>query len=136
MTVEKKLKTIRQNGHRLTRQRKLVLDAITRNPQSVNEIHQTLVDQGETVDKVTIYRTLEYFIKLEFISKTQFNENSSLYELRDNSTHHHHLVCNNCGAIADITLDDQDLIQKITSKTSFKVTSHAWEFFGLCRKCQ
>ena len=59
-----------------------------------------------------------------------------MFELLEGSGHHHHLVCDNCGAIEDIPLSEALLLNQVKKQTDFQVNSHMLEFFGLCPTCQ
>lgn len=133
--MEKILKQLRKKGYRLTKPRKMVLKALTFYPQSVTDIVNSLEKKQAIVDMATIYRTLQVLVGLGVVAKIQFNNTSALYELSSNN-HHHHLVCNNCGSIEDICLNEDLLMNQVNKQTSFKVQSHSLEFFGLCVNCQ
>jgi len=53
-------------------------------------------------------------------------------------SHHHHIVCEQCGALEDIENCNQVSLQKeiLKHSKSFKViNSHSLEFFGICKNC-
>lgn len=112
------------------------MDVLTPYPQSISEILSLLRKRGAAVDRVTVYRALNCFFKMGIISKIQFKDKSAKFELILKDHHHHHLVCDNCGSVEDIPLDDEYLLQKISQETDFQIKSHSLEFFGICRKCQ
>lgn len=126
---------LRQKGYRLTTQRQRVLAVLTDHPQSVEEVLIALKNKGENPDKVTIYRTLDCFVDLGIVSKTQFKDKTAKYELLTEDSHHHHLVCDNCGSVEDIALNEATLLRKVSEQTNFQVKSHSLEFFGLCVNC-
>lgn len=126
---------LRQKGYRLTTQRQRVLAVLTDRPQSVEEVLIALKNKDETPDKVTIYRTLDCFVDLGIVSKTQFKDKTAKYELLAEDSHHHHLVCDNCGSVEDIALNEAALLRKVSEQTNFQVKSHSLEFFGLCVNC-
>lgn len=127
---------LRQQGYRFTSQREQILEALSNHPQSVEEILAALKHKGAKADKVTIYRTLDRFTDLGIVSKTQFRDKTAKYELLNETDHHHHLVCDNCGSVKDIELKEQALIKQVTKGSDFQVKSHSLEFFGLCANCQ
>lgn len=134
--MEEIAKKLQQKGYRLTSQRQQILDALTSYPQSVLEIISFLKSKGVSVDKVTIYRTLDCFVELGVVAKTQFKDKTAKYELLIASNHHHHLVCDQCGSVEDIPLDDSILLKRVRKQTDFQVKSHSLEFFGICANCQ
>ena len=65
------------------------------------------------------------------------------YELDEDLTgHHHHLVCTNCGKVADYTMSDQleraviKAVAAITEETGFVPSAHQLDLFGLCSDCK
>lgn len=130
------VKKLQQKGYRFTNQRHQIFDVLTAYPQSVEEIVVSLKNKNVNVDRVTVYRTLDCFVNLGIVGKTQFKDKIAKYEFVTASNHHHHLVCNNCGSVEDIPLDDSILLKRVRKQTDFQVKSHALEFFGICANCQ
>lgn len=133
--MENILKQLREMGYRLTEPRKQVLETLTFHPQSVAEIVTSLKKKQAKVDMATVYRTLEVLVELGVVGKTKFNDQTAMFELLSDD-HHHHLICNDCGSIEDIPLDEALLMNQVNKQTKFKVQSHSLEFFGLCANCQ
>ena len=129
-------KLLHKKGYRLTKQREQILDVLSSHPQSVEDILTKLKSEGVFIDKVTIYRTLDCFAELGIAGKIQFKDKAAMFELLEGSGHHHHLVCDNCGAIEDIPLSEALLLNQVKKQTDFQVNSHMLEFFGLCPTCQ
>lgn len=87
------------------------------------------------VDRVTVFRILNAFVKKGLLRKLEFGEGKARYEL--NAEEHHHLVCLNCGRIQDVEhheVPSQD--EEIYRTKGFLVKSHNVEFFGFCSNCQ
>lgn len=50
--------------------------------------------------------------------------------------HHHHLVCNECGAVEDFTACDvAELVGELTRRTNFTIDGHWLEVYGRCNSC-
>lgn len=121
-------------GLRLTKPRLAIFSALDHKPQSVADISRKLAKKKLQIDKVTIYRTLTSFVKLGLVEQTQFKDQVAVFELADQH-HHHHVLCEGCGKIEDISLDEELLVKAAKKKSSFEIKSHHLEFFGLCQKC-
>ena len=70
----------------------------------------------------------------KMIQELAFN-NTNRYE--PNTRVHINLVCLNCGAIIDIenkTLEAE--VNKISKNRMFSITSHRFDVYGICRKCE
>lgn len=106
-------------------------------PASAHEVMEVLKQKNVRTDLATIYRTLDLFGELGLVEKIQFGDKTARYELTAGQTHHHHhLICDNCGKVEDIPLDEKVLTGQIEEKSKFKVDRHSLEFFGMCVKCQ
>jgi len=132
----KNLRIIQKKGSRLTSQRRKILETLTHYPQSVREIKTSLKRKGINTDKTTIYRNLDFLTGLNIVDRTQFKGKGARYELVDGDNHHHHLVCDNCNEVSDISMDEKSLLKNVAQKTKFAVKSHSLEFYGLCVNCQ
>jgi len=131
---QKNLQLIAQTGHRLTKPREQILATISYSPLSATQIFDQLKQKHFTIDLTTIYRTLELFCQLNIVQKVHFDDQVVRYEAMD--THHHHLICEKCGAIEDIPLSEKGLLKQVESKSKFKINRHNLEFFGSCIHCQ
>jgi Fur family ferric uptake transcriptional regulator len=95
--------TLQENGHRLTPQRMLVIEALHNSDKhiSAEEIYRQLHDRYPYANISTVYRTLELLRKLDLVTETDFGEGRVRYHVADKG-HHHHLVCHGCGKIIDL----------------------------------
>jgi len=134
--MEDILNQLRRNKYRITQARREIIDVLTFSPLEVKEIAEHLEKEGINIDLATIYRTLECLVSLNLVSKTQFEDKKAKYELNDKQAHHHHLVCEECGSVEDIPLDEKRLMNQIVAQSKFKVLRHNLEFFGVCERCQ
>ncbi len=87
------------------------------------------------IDRVTVFRILNAFVEKGLITKLEFGEGKARYELAKED--HHHIICENCGAVEDVADTVLPALEKqISKKTGFLVKRHSLEFFGLCKNCQ
>ncbi len=87
------------------------------------------------IDRVTVFRILNTFTEKGLLKKLEFGEGKARYELAQEEDHHH-LICENCGAIEDIPDTLIPGVEKeIQQKHKFLVKKHSLEFFGLCANC-
>jgi Fur family ferric uptake transcriptional regulator len=125
-------------GQRFTRTRKNIFEAIEHfnKPVSVQDIFSYLKKQKEEIDLTSIYRNLELMRKAGIVDIILFGEGKKRYELKIISEHHHHLVCEKCGDVEDIEMQEKNLLKDVEKQSKFKVLKHSLEFFGLCQDCQ
>jgi Fur family ferric uptake transcriptional regulator len=125
-------------GVRLTKPRKLIFQALSdfSKPTTAKEIYFYLQNKKINVDLTSVYRTLSLLTKMGIINEIEFGDGKKRYEKVENNTHHHHLICESCQSVEDIILKETSLLKEVKKQSSFKVTKHSLEFFGLCRNCQ
>jgi Fe2+ or Zn2+ uptake regulation protein len=88
------LSHIKKQGKKITDTRIQISEYIlTRCVCSAQDIIQAL----PTMDKVSIYRTIELFESLDIIHPTTVIDGHQYYEVHA-ATHHHHTQCLHCGA--------------------------------------
>ncbi|MFQ5961667.1 MAG: Fur family transcriptional regulator [Candidatus Methylomirabilales bacterium] len=127
-------------GYSWTRARAAVLTVLTThlNPLRAEEIHRAL--QNRRINLSSVYRTLRLFEDLNIVRRVALGKGAPRYELADGyRDHHHHLVCDACGRIEDMTtcpVEGADLTRRIRKRTGFTVRAHVFELFGLCRSCR
>lgn len=104
-------------------------------PRGADEVLEHLSSEHQRVDKATIYRMLETFHQKGLVKRLEFGEGKYRFELVGED--HHHLVCEKCGSVQDISDCNIPSLEKdIMKKKKFKVTRHSLEFFGVCQSCQ
>ncbi|HVZ58173.1 MAG TPA: Fur family transcriptional regulator [Patescibacteria group bacterium] len=107
----------------------------THSPSDAEAIFVHLKEEHDVADRATIYRMLETFVDKGLIKRLEFGEGKYRYEVAGDD--HHHLICEDCGKIEDISdCNISDLEKDIQKKKGFSVKQHSLEFFGLCKDCQ
>lgn len=126
---------LKQYGYRATAGRVAILELLAQEPpRTVAQIHAHIRPK---IDPVTLYRALEAFVASGIVRRIDLGQgNAHSYEL--SNTHHHHLVCTDCGTIKDFEMCDADMVADRALKQVREfasVSEHAFELFGLCRSC-
>lgn len=108
----------------------------TDKPLDVQTMINYLDEQGIKTDPATVFRIVNMFKEKGLLQSIQLNEGKFRYEL-SSKPHHHHFVCEHCGAIQDISdFSIKAVEDEIQKKRQIKIKSHSLEFFGLCKDCQ
>jgi Fur family ferric uptake transcriptional regulator len=108
----------------------------TAKPVDVHTMIAYLEENNIRTDPATVFRIVNMFTEKGLTRQIQLQEGKSRYELAAHPEHHH-LVCNNCGDIQDISDCNIEVLEShIEKRKNFKVISHALEFYGLCLNCQ
>jgi Fur family transcriptional regulator, ferric uptake regulator len=113
----------------------LKLLEVTDKPVDVQSMIEYLDKKDIETDPATVFRIVNMFTEKGLTKQIQLQEGKFRYELASKEDHHH-LVCTRCGEIQDMSDCNIDVLEShIEKKKNFKVTSHALEFYGICRKC-
>jgi Fur family ferric uptake transcriptional regulator len=129
-----------ERGHKMTPQRWAIISTFLMNKGrhlSADDVYSMLKETYPNNGIATVYRTLELLEEVDVLKKMDFGDGRSRYELDDEDSHHHHLVCNHCGSIMEF--EDELLLslqEAIERKTGFQIRDHVAKFYGLCSKCQ
>ena len=124
-------------GYRLTPQRAMVLAAIENsdNHISAEEIYAQIVAKYPQVNISTVYRTLELLTQLGLVTQTDLGGGRVSYHPLYKG-HHHHLVCQGCGAIIDL---DGSLMSSLKDtllrEYKFSADLKHLAIFGHCANC-
>ena len=126
-----------EQGYRLTPQRMMVMSAIANSEHhiSAEEIYVQVVAKYPHVNISTVYRTLELLKRLNLVTETDLGGGRVRYHPADKG-HHHHLVCQECGAIIDL---DESVLSSLKSRLlqeyKFSADLRHLAIFGRCSKC-
>ncbi len=120
-------KELKEKGYKLTTNRITIINYIEGQEGlfSARELMQKL----PSLDKVTIYRTLDLLVELDLIHPA-FTNHGEIHFEKHGKKHHHHVVCTKCEKTSCIGCDFKD--KKIKG---FKNIHHSFVLTGLCIKC-
>lgn len=134
-SVNANTKLLQTNGLKATPSRLAILSLFqsSSSPMSVTDILNKF--QINTIDQVTIYRTINTFTGKGILRNVEMKHNHAHYELAN--SHHHHLICKQCGKVEDIGNCNFSLVKKqALDQTDFaQIDEHSFELFGVCRSC-
>jgi Fe2+ or Zn2+ uptake regulation protein len=122
------LQKILSREKRITSQRETVATWLLQNEGmfSPKDLIQALPD----LDRVSIYRTIDLFVQLDIIHPTLVMEGHQYYELHEDVTHHHHVVCTGCKKSGCVPC-----VLPTKKIDGFTHLHHEVHFTGLCTAC-
>ena len=136
--AEEMLDALDRAGVRLTGPRRKLAALIER-----REGHFTaadlLKDAGRRrmgIGRATVFRLLELLREQGLVERIDLPDGTHAY-IPCEPTHHHHLVCLNCGAATDV--DDcgiEAVTREAARRSGFKIEQHRLELFGRCPDCR
>jgi Fur family transcriptional regulator, ferric uptake regulator len=128
-----------RKGLRSTDQRRLIVETFFHadNHVSIEELLAQVRAKDPRVGYATVYRTLKLLTECGVANERRFGDGLTRYELADETSHHDHLICVECGDITEFEEPRiEELQEKIAKKYGFDLRSHKHELYGLCAKCQ
>lgn len=129
---------LKRSGHRVTRQRTVILDAICDRAGHVafDDIYASVRERDRSVDRSTVYRALHLFIELGLVVEAKTGGSETLYEIRKVRPHHH-LVCRECGAEREVSnATIQAMVDEIMREHRFHVATDHLMLVGVCERCR
>lgn len=130
---------ILQHGLRSTEPRRLIIDALfaSTGHLTIENLHQQVLARDARVGYATVYRTMKLLGDIGVVHMHHFGDGFTRYELADASSHHDHLVCLECGDIAEFEEPRiETLQQKLAQRAGFLVKARKREMYGVCAACQ
>src|SRR6202020_3012758 len=128
---------LRSRGYRVTPQRQLVLEAVSRlNHATPEEIAASVQQTAKGVNISTIYRTLELLDSLGLVAHTHLNHGAPTYHLATEAGHVH-LVCQDCGKIEEASRETiAPLASALDAGDGVETNVSHLTIFGRCRECR
>lgn len=127
---------LREKGCRATPARIAVLSLLQseKRPLSVEKIIAGI--GADAIDYVTAYRTVTLLQELGLLRQIDFHHGHAHYELAALGDHHH-VVCVKCDKVAEVACCNAKRMEEDALLVSgfSRITDHALEFFGICKKC-
>ena len=123
---------------RNTIQKKIVFDIFSKmcNHPSAGMVYEAVHAEYPNISRATVFRILAEAADEGLIKRVKLNDASDRYDIT--TFRHHHIVCRNCGAVADVDLDfdDDQLLSGAVGHEGFIVEKSHVEFLGICKSCQ
>ena len=128
-------------GQRYTRGRRslvAVLEEATR-PLTIQEI----LDRDRGLAQSSAYRNLVLLEQAQVVHRILGGDEFARFELAEHLTdhHHHHLICTQCGQVADFTVSPEVeealalALDRAAGQAGFAAEDHRLDLVGRCRRC-
>ncbi len=129
--------TLRASGYRVTPQRQLVLEAVTRLDHATpEEIYAAVRQTAVGVNVSTIYRTLELLEEIGLVTHTHLGHGAPSYHLATEAQHVH-LVCRQCERVTAVDpAAVGPLVIALKAERGFETDVAHLTVFGRCAQCQ
>lgn len=101
-----------------------------------------LLATDRSLAQSSAYRSLATLVDAGVVRRLVHVGDHTLFELDEHLTeHHHHLICDGCGTVVDVTLPDRleqamdRAFDDAASAAGFSPTHHAVDIHGTCTAC-
>jgi Fe2+ or Zn2+ uptake regulation protein len=136
-SLETLLDHLRQNGLRITPQRRAILELLANDnshPTS-EQVYQRLLSTMPELSRATVYNTLRELNDLGELKRVHSpREGGQRYDT--NHELHHHLYCVHCHTLTDLDHDFEGLDLSPEERAGYQILSREVTFHGICPDCQ
>jgi Fe2+ or Zn2+ uptake regulation protein len=108
-------------------------------PLSIPEI----LSARPSIPQSSAYRNVTALIDAKALRRVAGSDDHGRFELaEDLAGHHHHLICDACGQVLDITTSPRlekalaEAARVAEEETGFSVDDHRMDLVGTCRQCR
>ena len=117
---------------RVSHQRLLILDYLIMNPThpTADTIYKDLKKVDPVISQATVYNTLNLLVEHKLVKELDFNMSSKRYEFK--KTNHGHFICESCGLIEDLDVDDLEYPEELKE---YEIDNVEVIYRGLCPVC-
>ncbi len=134
-TVEELAGVFRQQGRRVTPQRRRIFDALAgaREHPTAEAVYRAVSADMPTISLRTVYQTLNELAAMGEVAALDLGTGATRFD--PNLAPHHHLVCDGCGRIEDlhVAFDDVGVPDEVALR--FSVEGVEITFRGRCAEC-
>lgn len=121
-------------GRRLTGPRRVLAEALL--TLGDHFAAEELLQAAPGVGRATVFRTLRMLQDSGLVCQVVLDDGRTVYRL-GSEEHHHHLVCSECGAVADVASSRlEKALGAIAVETGYEVDAHRLELYGRCPECR
>lgn len=118
-------------GLKMTGQRKTILKVLgdAEDHPSVEDVYDRAKKLDSSISIATVYRTLSLLDELNLVTRHEFQEGYSRYEV--NMDHHHHLVDLETGEVIEFQSEELEKLKlKIARDLGYELIDHRLELYG------
>ena len=130
---------LQSRGKRITQQRRVLVDHVFERhdhfdaDELIASLHQK--PEGKDVSRPTVYRTLNELTEAGLLRKMKLR-GRAVYEHDYRYPPHDHPYCQVCEKLIEFHSDElAELRDAVAREHNFRVTSHRFTVFGICREC-
>ena len=101
---------------------------------AAEDVYRMLATDGHEVGLATVYRVLTQFEQAGLLQRHHFESGKAVFELND-SSHHDHLVCMDCGLVEEFYDSEIEKRQlRIAKERGFTIHEHSLSLYATCNR--
>jgi Fur family ferric uptake transcriptional regulator len=104
--------------------------------RSAQDLHAQLRVEGARVGLTTVYNNLRGLAERGAVDTVRTEDGETLYRRCQSASHHHHLVCRDCGRTVELAGPEVERwAAKVATAEGFVDVRHTVEIVGTCAAC-
>jgi Fur family ferric uptake transcriptional regulator len=105
--------------------------------RTAQELFAQMRGGGSRIGLATIYRTMQTMADEGEVDVLRTDAGEVAYRRCQTETHHHHLVCRECGATVEIAARSvEQWAGRVAGEHDYDEVEHVLEIFGRCPACR
>jgi Fe2+ or Zn2+ uptake regulation protein len=138
MDAKDYLKVLHACGHRLTRQRRLVVEIFEKNPGhfEADKVYLLAKERDPNISLATVYRTLALLKESGLLQEHSFGQDHAHFEAAP-AEPHYHFTCLQCQRVIEFEAPQvRAMAEALSQREGLKITGMHLLFHGYCAQCQ
>ncbi len=132
------IESLRVSGHRVTRQRQLVMQVLQDNPGhlEVEAVYALAKARDPNISLPTVYRTLAVLKEMGLVQDHSLGEDHAHFETAP-ETPHYHFTCQECGRVIEFDAPQvKQVVHTLSKREGLQVTEVHLFLSGCCAECR
>jgi Fur family ferric uptake transcriptional regulator len=126
---------LRRAGLKITAPRLKILEILATaavRHMSAEDVYRRLLELHEDIGLATVSRVLTQFESAGLVTRHHFEGGTAVFEINE-GTHHDHIVCTDCGRVAEFQDEDiEDRQRAVATRLGFEIKDHSLTLHGRC----
>ena len=130
---------LKKKGMLHSQQRLQILDIFLKTEKhlTIDELYSLVKKRYPRIGLATVYRSIKVICDAGLAREADFGDGVKRFEHKYQHTHHHHLICQNCNNVNEITCRQfEKLLKHLEKEHEFTPVSDTIEIFGICNPCK
>lgn len=100
---------------------------------TADAVYSSIREEIPNISLGTVYRNLRLLVDQGELLSLDMGDGKEHFD--GNIKPHYHFICNQCGIIQDIMMDELDINETAANHFDGKIIGHSTYFYGFCRNC-